>query len=163
MAHWHGNVGGLPPGYGFQGYGVPVARPTARTIAFGERWEVLVDRRIGEGGFGHVYRAKDKTRHPPLDVAAKRLVFTNSQQRASFETEVNILKKVHDHAFIISLVGEAIVDQDGWMFFEMSTGGELYDRLLDYGSLSERARPRDAPSPTLPKSTPPCECSRAPF
>ena len=31
-----------------------------RTVNIGERWSVLVEKRIGEGGFSHVFRAVDK-------------------------------------------------------------------------------------------------------
>ena len=116
-------------------------QPEQKTVFFGERWEVLVHRKIGDGGFGQVYRGNDRAWNPPVETACKRVVLANDLQRAAFETEVKILKKVHDHNFIITLYGEAIVDRDAWMFLELATGGELFDRLVDCGSLTERARP----------------------
>jgi len=37
------------------------------------------------------------------------------------------------------LYGKEITEKYGWVFLEMATGGELFDRLIDSGSLSERA------------------------
>lgn len=108
------------------------------------RFEVKVDdaSKLGDGGFGDVFRGTDlgeNQKGPERPVAAKRVALSDATNRESFETEREMLKLVHNHASIISLVGDATTDRDGWLFLEMASGGELFDRLMDSGRLSERA------------------------
>lgn len=104
------------------------------------RWEVHLSTALGEGGFGQVFRGKDVTISPPKDCAAKRVALGSGAERAVYDSEVEVLRKVHDHESIVGLQGDATVDgKEGWMFLEMATGGELFDRLIDSGSLSEGA------------------------
>lgn len=118
--------------------------PSAAPLCIDSRWEVLLERRLGEGGFGSVYRGKDKEGSPPIDCAAKRLILGEDDLlREAYMMEVRILKAVDDHESIVSLLGSAErklqEGEEGWMFLEMATGGELFDRLIDSGSMSERA------------------------
>jgi len=103
------------------------------------RWDVNTKKSLGEGGFGHVYRGKDTIVTPTVDVAAKRLSLSTEAERKAFALEISVLRRVSLHPSIISLFGTAIQDNYGWLFLEMATGGELFDRLIDSGSLSERA------------------------
>ena len=120
------------------------------------RWEVDISRPFGEGGFGAVYRGKDKCgesgKEDPKDCAAKRVLLAEKQDRESYETELDMLKAVGKHKHIIGFYGSAEdkdKENEGWLFLEMATGGELFDRLIDSGSLSERA---PAPDTQLPSS-----------
>lgn len=103
------------------------------------RWEVNFKKPLGEGGFGQVYRGKDTSSTPQTEVAAKRVALASEGERKAFADEVGVLRRVSGHPSIIRLHGDASVDKCGWMFLEMATGGELFDRLIDSGSLSERA------------------------
>jgi hypothetical protein len=115
----------------------PPAMPGA-VLEVGRRWQVRLDKSIGEGGFGAVFRAKDTKGSPPCDSAAKRVSLTNPVDKEAFHTELSVLHVVHDIESVIGLQGSADTGEHGWMFLEMATGGELFDRLIDSGSLSER-------------------------
>ena len=114
-------------------------------LEVGRRWQVRLDKSIGEGGFGAVFRAKDTKGSPPCDSAAKRVSLTNPVDKEAFHTELSVLHVVHDIESVIGLQGSADTGEHGWMFLEMATGGELFDRLIDSGSLSERKWPRTHP------------------
>jgi serine/threonine protein kinase len=104
-----------------------------------DRWEVRTTRTIGDGGFGKVYKASDNKENPPVDCAAKQVSISSVLDRKAFAEELAVLRKVQDHESVIGLYGEAQQGATGWMFLEIATGGELFDRLIDSGSLSERA------------------------
>ena len=120
---------------------VPQNRPDSR-------WEVDLVRPFAEGGFGAVYRGKDKHgdsgKEPPKDCAAKKMLFNATEDQASYDAEISMLRAVGSHNNIISLFGNEQLPGEGWLFLEMATGGELFDRLIDSGSLSERAWPATA-------------------
>jgi len=63
--------------------------------------------------------------------AAKRVNLSNEEEINAFDHERSILKKVHEHPSVISLMGDAQDEkqEQAWLFLEMATGGELFDRL----------------------------------
>ena len=100
------------------------------------RFEVNLDRLLGSGGFGQVFRAVDQTASPPLYVAAKR------GRVADLRREAQILELVAGHPAIIELHGFVEDPRPGgkaFLFLEMCSGGELFERVSDGGQLSERA------------------------
>lgn len=113
-----------------------------RTVQIGD-FTVQIDRVLGEGGFGKVYRCKDAMQQ---ECAAKQVPISSSV-RDSVMREVKFLEKIGTHASIIQLRGfheitdhkEPAARNSFWIFMEMANGGELFDRLIDSGQLSEKA------------------------
>lgn len=107
---------------------------TPRKELISERFEVNIDRMLGKGGFGDVYRALDTLADPPLEVAAKR------GSPESLRQEAQMLEIVGRHPSIIGQHGYVETGPfTAWMFVDYIGGGELFDRLIDSGNLSERA------------------------
>eukprot|EP00967_Tisochrysis_lutea_P136163 scaffold242515_cov27-Tisochrysis_lutea.AAC.1 len=107
--------------------------PQPQTRIINERFEVIFDNVVGRGGFGVVFRARDIVAVPTLEVAAKR------GTRESLRNEAHILMKVGNHSSIIHLHDYVELADDAWMFIDYVGGGELFDRLIDSGHLSENA------------------------
>ena len=129
------------------------------TIVRVAHFDVNLSRVLGVGGFGKVYRAKDISEDPPMECAAKQVT---CMPEAELKKEVELMRQVGDHPSIISFrhFEQVAADHEtpevrnsSWIFMEMATGGELFDRLIDSGNLTERApRPPHAPprAPSLP-------------
>jgi len=113
--------------------------------AQGKIFEVSQDRKVGEGGFASVFHAKEMNETPPLPCAGKRIVLKTREDKSVLDHEVKALEQVAGHEAVISLRG--VTQQTGskpgescaWVFMELADGGELFDRLIDSGNLSERA------------------------
>jgi len=115
------------------------------TIVRVAHFDVNLSRVLGEGGFGKVFRAKDISEDPPMECAAKQVT---SMPEAELKKEVELMRQVGDHPSIISFrhFEQVAADHEtpevrnsSWIFMEMATGGELFDRLIDSGNLTERA------------------------
>lgn len=102
-------------------------------------FEINLDRELGGGGFGKVYRATDLSQTPPEECAAKHVVFHAGCPQAQVEREVALTRAAGPHSSIIGIFGYEGGDDSAWIFMEVASGGELFDRLIDSGSLSERA------------------------
>jgi len=104
--------------------------------------EVDLARPFAEGGFGQVFRGRVLGESgSPKDCAAKRMLLNSKGDIQSFEAERSMLKAVGHHKHIVEFFGTAQEkegkDTHGWIFLEMATGGELFDRLIDSGNLKE--------------------------
>mmetsp|Transcript_41782 Transcript_41782/g.103838 ORF Transcript_41782/g.103838 Transcript_41782/m.103838 type:complete len:355 (+) Transcript_41782:127-1191(+) len=108
-------------------------------------FETNLQKKLGDGGFGAVFRAKDLSENPPVECAAKLVKLRSQQDVEAMEHEVDVLKAVAGHPSVISLrgyiemQGSTVSKKDAWLFMELATGGELFDRLIDSGNLSEKA------------------------
>jgi len=117
------------------------------TIVRVAHFDVNLSRVLGEGGFGKVFRAKDISEDPPMECAAKQVSSASGMGEAELRREVELMRKVGDHPSIIGFRHfEQVTEHEtpevrasSWIFMEMATGGELFDRLIDSGNLTERA------------------------
>ncbi len=111
-------------------------------IVFDDRYEMLV--KIGEGGMGSVYRARDKRRH--RDVAIKVLAPSLARDRASvgrFNREAKVTSRLrHPNSIAVYDYGHA---KEGlYLAMELLTGETLGQRLKRLGSLSAADAARTA-------------------
>ena len=63
---------------------------------------------------------------PPTAVTGRPVRWDSGWSCESYETEVRMLKQVEEHKSIINLFGDEQVGEEGWLFLEMATGGELF-------------------------------------
>jgi len=116
------------------------------TIVRVAHFDINLSRLLSEGGFGKVFRAKEISEDPPTEVAAKQ-VPVGKVPEADLRREVEIMRMVSGHRSVIGFHHfEEVADHEApevrsssWIFMEMATGGELFDRLIDSGNLTERA------------------------
>ena len=139
------------------------------TIVRVAHFDINLSSVLGEGGFAKVFRAKDISKDPPMEVAAKQVPF-GAQSEADLRREVELMRMVSGHRSIIGFHHfERVADHaapevrfrpnlsltparklttgptphqvrsSSWIFMELATGGELFDRLIDSGNLTERA------------------------
>ena len=70
------------------------------TIVRVAHFDVNLSKVLGEGGFGKVFRAKDISKDPPMEVAAKQ-VPVGKMPEAAVMQEVEAMRRVGDHPSII--------------------------------------------------------------
>ena len=70
------------------------------TIVRVAHFDVNLSQQIAEGGFAKVFRAKDISKDPPMEVAAKQVPF-GAMPEADVMKEVEAMRKVGDHPSII--------------------------------------------------------------
>lgn len=89
---------------------------------------------FGEGGYGSVFLAQDK--ESKRTVAIKKVTVRDQKSRETFEKEIKVMKEL-DHPNICKLL--ETFSKDKWIFFvmEFCEGGELFDRIVDNGCISE--------------------------
>ena len=90
---------------------------------------------LGEGTFGKVKLAK--SRQTGEKVAIKEM---DKRQVKSFRREVEALKRIHAVGGHINISGLNDIYQDSnnyYLVMELISGGELFDRLINYGAYSE--------------------------
>lgn len=116
-----------------------------------ERFEVNVNDRydmdklqIGEGGFGKVFIARDK-QFSDRKVAVKRMKKNprsagkgaGNADLSNFDEEIKTMKTL-DHPNICKLLATFEDKNDIYFVMELCEGGEVFDRIIENGFISER-------------------------
>jgi len=94
----------------------------------------LDKKKLGEGSFGAVYKAKNKSTGAPR--AVKSIAKAQMKNMEKFKNEINIMKMM-DHPNIIKLYESFEDHKNIYLVMELSTGGELFDRIIDAGHFTE--------------------------
>jgi len=90
---------------------------------------------LGAGGFGKVFVAEDKE-VKGRKVAIKKIVATCREKRFAFEKEVGLMKEL-DHPNICKILETYENGRVLWVVMEYCEGGEVFERIMDRGHLSE--------------------------
>mmetsp|Transcript_68247 Transcript_68247/g.172663 ORF Transcript_68247/g.172663 Transcript_68247/m.172663 type:complete len:536 (-) Transcript_68247:224-1831(-) len=98
----------------------------------------MEEKKIGEGTYGSVVRGKHRVTN---NVRAIKVIskgqLNNQKNMEKFKREIEIMK-VMDHPNIIKLF-ETFEDQRNvYLAMELCSGGELFDRIIEAGHLTER-------------------------
>eukprot|EP00920_Eleutheroschizon_duboscqi_P029576 GHVT01071777.1.p1 GENE.GHVT01071777.1~~GHVT01071777.1.p1 ORF type:complete len:869 (+),score=231.43 GHVT01071777.1:871-3477(+) len=94
----------------------------------------LDSRRLGQGTYGHVCRARDLTTQQLR--AVKTISKSHVKNLQRFKQEITIMKTV-DHPNIIKLFETFQDHRNIYLAMELCTGGELFDRIIEIGHFTE--------------------------
>jgi len=90
---------------------------------------------LGEGGYGKVFIARDKE-FENRRVAVKRVARTGGSLSEALQAEIDIMKDL-DHPNICKLLATFQEERHLFFIMELCEGGELFDRIIESGSISE--------------------------
>ncbi|BFY97881.1 hypothetical protein BsWGS_00921 [Bradybaena similaris] len=91
-----------------------------------QNWEIVGE--IGEGAFGAVYKARNKTTNE--FAALKQVEIKSEEDLEDFAVEINILAECQ-HKNIVGLHEAFFFDSKLWMFIEFCGGGALDSIMVD--------------------------------
>ncbi|KAJ5792798.1 calcium/calmodulin-dependent protein kinase [Penicillium pulvis] len=101
-----------------------------------DRWRLL--EKIGDGAFSCVYRASDtKSELGEVAIKVTKKYEMKEEQKKKLHDEVEITRKL-DHDNVVRLIDASESVQYHYMFLELCPGGELYDQIVKFASLSEQ-------------------------
>ena len=91
---------------------------------------------LGEGGFGKVYRVKDKLTGTNRAMKIIHVKSTSSDHEKKISKEINILKEL-DHPNIMKVFEFFCSKNSIFIINELCTGGELFDKIIEVKHFSE--------------------------
>lgn len=91
--------------------------------------------KLGEGSFGSVTKAKNKT--TGQTIAVKNIQKKQLKDAEKFKVEIHIMKEL-DHPNIVRLFETFEDAKCLYLVLELCEGGELFDRIIDAGFFSEQ-------------------------
>ncbi|KAJ6096225.1 calcium/calmodulin-dependent protein kinase [Penicillium sp. IBT 16267x] len=101
-----------------------------------DRWRLL--EKIGDGAFSCVYRASDtKSEFSEVAIKVTKKYEMKEEQKKKLHDEVEITRKLN-HDNVVKLIDASESLQYHYMFLELCPGGELYDQIVKFASLSEQ-------------------------
>lgn len=96
-------------------------------------------REIGAGGYGKVYVATDRdfgNKKVAIKKVSKNMCMANDSRMESLRKEVRIMQEL-DHPNICKLLETYETHQVMYFVMECCEGGEVFDRIMDTGQISE--------------------------
>jgi len=97
-------------------------------------YDVFHDKVLGEGGYGLVVLAEHK--HTRAQRAIKQVNKAKVKDPAALKAEIDVMKMT-DHPNIVKLYESYEDKKKIYLVMECCEGGELFDRIVDSGKLSE--------------------------
>ncbi|KAA0146189.1 hypothetical protein FNF29_08206 [Cafeteria roenbergensis] len=89
---------------------------------------------IGKGHYGLVYSGTDRQTHARVAI---KLLDKRRSKAHRLDLEVKVLKRLYDHPAIISLLDVFDDPESLQLVFEICTGGELFERIVNQGCYEE--------------------------
>eukprot|EP00927_Polykrikos_kofoidii_P000120 TRINITY_DN10046_c0_g2_i1.p1 TRINITY_DN10046_c0_g2~~TRINITY_DN10046_c0_g2_i1.p1 ORF type:complete len:625 (-),score=147.64 TRINITY_DN10046_c0_g2_i1:19-1866(-) len=89
------------------------------------------------GGYGKVYLARDR-KFVDQQVAIKKVLRTTKQNTIEFYNEMKVMQEL-DHPNICKLFETFEVGNHTYFVMELCRGGEVFDRIIELGKISEAA------------------------
>ena len=91
---------------------------------------------LGTGGFGQVFRARDTATG---EVVAAKVLDSKRVRREKIMMEIKLMELVSAHRSFVGLRGahEVAEHRKIFIFMELATGGELFERVIKNGKLEE--------------------------
>ena len=113
----------------------PLKRAASVVLCGGDAANYIMGKTLGEGAFAVVKVAE---RRDTSEKYACKLVHKDHSDQALLEREVSVLRVAGKHRHLVSLV-DVFDTEDAWaLVLELVSGGEVFDRICDLGSYSER-------------------------
>jgi len=92
-------------------------------------------KKIGEGSYGSVCKARNKATKAMRAIKTINKAALKSPE--AFRKEIQIMK-ILDHPNICKLYESFQDHRNIYLVLELCTGGELFDRIIEYGHLTEK-------------------------
>uniref|UniRef100_M4B408 Protein kinase domain-containing protein n=1 Tax=Hyaloperonospora arabidopsidis (strain Emoy2) TaxID=559515 RepID=M4B408_HYAAE len=100
-----------------------------------QKGHYVLMKELGRGGFSVVRLAMDMDTQKML---AAKIFDPKSSSAETIQAEIDILKLLGTHENIVSLYDVLYLDDETIMLTDLVAGGELFDYIVDMGSVSEK-------------------------